>query len=141
MSSSQGPSQVNAANDAARTSTPAKPLAAGPAAVLQKLAEQVLALCRADSAAVSLLEPGGVRWHATAGACAASPHWTTAQEASPCSIVVQRDAVQLFRQPERHFPGLRSLTPPIHELLMAPIHVAGRAAGAVWAAAQSNETV
>ena len=51
-------------------------MAADPGAVLQRLVELVLDLCRAGSAGLSVLEPGAAdgavfRWRAVAGAFAA----------------------------------------------------------------------
>src|SRR5262245_66120227 len=49
----------------------ARELASNPQNILQKLVETALALCRADSAGISILEPGSdpavFRWHAIAG--------------------------------------------------------------------------
>src|SRR5215510_13954045 len=49
----------------------AETLADSPQTILQKLVETALDLCRADSAGISILEPGGAadifRWHAIAG--------------------------------------------------------------------------
>ena len=52
----------------------AQEMAGNPRNVLQKCAELVLELCHADSAGISVLEPGGtsdmLRWQAAAGAFA-----------------------------------------------------------------------
>src|SRR4051812_19708131 len=79
--------------------------AASPETVLQRLADAALELCRADSAGISILEPGGeygiFRWHATAGAVARNLGGTMPGEASPCGTVIHRDAVLLFDRAER----------------------------------------
>ena len=49
----------------------AEAMSQSPRELLQKLVEKALELCRADSAGISILEPGGntgiFRWHAIAG--------------------------------------------------------------------------
>lgn len=105
-----------------------------PQGVLHKLAELIVDLCHADSAGITMLEPGGehgrFRWDATAGALACHGA-TMPREASPCGIVVERACVLLFAHPERCFPDLRGHGPPIHEALLAPWHADGEAVGTV----------
>ena len=116
-------------------------LAGNPSGVLHKLVELVLELCRADSAGVSILEPGGTdgifRWHAIAGAFAANLGGTMPREASPCGTVIARDSVLLFDRPERYYPALRGVMPLVYEALLAPWHVAGEAVGTLWAVSHS----
>src|SRR5438132_1462528 len=85
----------------------ARALAEGPAAALARLAESALALCRAGSAGVSLLEktPRGevFRAAAIAGALASSDGAATPRAASPCGACLERRAPQLFSYPARHF--------------------------------------
>src|SRR5689334_22062373 len=63
-------------------------MATNPRGVLQKCAEFIMELCHADSAGISILEPGGtsgmLRWHAAAGDFAPNLHGTMPREASPC---------------------------------------------------------
>jgi PAS domain S-box-containing protein len=121
----------------------AQEMAVNPGGVLHKLVALVLELCRADSAGVSILEPGGTdgifRWHAVAGAFAANLGGTMPREASPCGIVIARDSVLLFDRPERYFPALGGVEPPVYEALLAPWHVAGEAVGTLWAVGHSPE--
>ncbi|MDP9380156.1 MAG: PAS domain S-box protein [Chloroflexota bacterium] len=121
----------------------AQQMATNPGGVLQKLVETVLDLCRADSAGVSILEPGGesgiLRWRAVAGAFAASLNGTMPREASPCGTAMARDSVLLFDGAERCFPALRGVEPRIHENLLAPWHVNGEAVGALWAIGHDPE--
>jgi PAS domain S-box-containing protein len=116
-------------------------MAVNPGGVLQKLVELVLELCRAASAGVSILEPGGAngifRWHAIAGAFAANLGGTIPREASPCGTVIARDSVLLFDCPERYYPALRGVEPRVYEALLAPWHVAGEAVGTLWAVGHS----
>jgi PAS domain S-box-containing protein len=115
----------------------ARELAASPGTVLQRLAELVVELCRADSAGISILEPGGefgiFRWPAAAGPFAAHVGGTMLREASPCGTVIERDMVLLFDRAERVFPALRGVEPPIFENLLAPFHLRGELSGTVWA--------
>ena len=121
----------------------AQEMASSPGTVLQRLAECVLGLCRADSAGVSLLEPGGergiFRWHAIVGELASYQGGMMPWEASSCSTVVERDEVLLFSQPERRFPALREIEPAICESLLAPFSLNGKPIGTVWAIAHSPE--
>ncbi|WP_152524620.1 PAS domain S-box protein [Novosphingobium lindaniclasticum] len=111
-------------------------MATNPRGVLQKCAEMVMDLCRADSAGISILEPGGTsgmfRWHAAAGAFAPNLFGMMPREASPCGTVMERDRVLLFKEAERVFPALRDVEPRIYENLLAPWHVKGEAVGTLW---------
>lgn len=115
----------------------AQEMATNPRGVLQKCAELVLELCHADSAGISILEPGEttdtLRWQAAAGAFAPNLHGTMPREASPCGTVMERDCVLLFNEAERFFPALQGVEPRIYENLLAPWHVKGKAVGTVWA--------
>ncbi|HEX2136548.1 MAG TPA: PAS domain S-box protein [Microvirga sp.] len=119
----------------------AQEMATNPAGVLQRCAELVRELCRADSAGISALEPGGtiLRWHAAAGAFAANLGGTMPREASACGTVLARDSVLLFEEAERCFPALRGVEPRIYESLLAPWHVDGKAVGTLWAIKHTPE--
>jgi PAS domain S-box-containing protein len=121
----------------------AEEMATNPGGVLQKCAELVIELCHADSAGISILEPGGtsgmLRWHAAAGRFAASLHGTMPREASPCGTVMERNRVLLFKEAERFFPALRGVEPRIYENLLAPWHVKGEAVGTLWAIRHTPE--
>lgn len=107
-----------------------------PDTVLQHLVELAMQLTRADSAGISLLEPGRTqdvfRWVATAGAWAPYRDGTMLREESPCGAVVAQEAVLLMHHPERAFPALLQAEPGIHEGLLAPFHMDGKAVGTVW---------
>src|SRR5206468_1077205 len=85
----------------------AEAMARAPRAILQQLVDTALDLCRADSAGISILETDGgrevFRWHATAGKFADNAGRAMPRDASPCGIVLDRDAVLLFARPERRF--------------------------------------
>ncbi|MDJ0391626.1 PAS domain S-box protein [Roseomonas sp. E05] len=121
----------------------AQEMAANPGGVLQKCAELVMELCQADSAGISVLEPGGMqgilRWHAASGALAADLGGTMPREASPCGTAITRNGVLLFKEAERFFPALRDVEPRIYENLLAPWHANGEAMGALWAIKHSPE--
>lgn len=112
-------------------------MASEPGLLLQGLAEAAMALTRAGSAGISLLEhdgPQGVfRWVAASGAF--SPHrgGTLPAGASPCSEALARDEVLLMREPGRVYPACFEVGPDIHEALYAPFHADGRPAGVLWA--------
>ena len=115
----------------------AQEMAGNPRNVLQKCAELVMKLCHADSAGISVLEPGGtsdmLRWQAAAGAFAPNLGGTMPPEASPCGTVMERNCVLLFNEAERFFPALQAVEPRIYENLLAPWHVKGKAVGTLWA--------
>jgi GAF domain-containing protein len=118
-------------------------MAAGPGTVLQKLVDLTLELCRADSAGISILEPGGesglFRWHAAAGAFAAYLGGTMPREAAPCDTAIAQNTVLLLDRAERHFPALQGVQPPIFENLLMPFHLNGQPVGTVWAIAHQPE--
>jgi PAS domain S-box-containing protein len=117
-------------------------MAASPQAILQQLVETALELCRADSAGISILEPGGTagmfRWHAIAGAFASHIGEGMPREASPCGVVLDRDRSLLFGYPERHFEYGMAINPPIVEALLVPFHVGGKPVGTLWAIAHTS---
>jgi PAS domain S-box-containing protein len=118
-------------------------MAARPGTTLQTLANAVLGLCRAGSAGISILEPEGeagvFRRRAAAGAFAHVAGSTVPREASPCGLALARNSVLLLDRPERCFPALQGIGPPIFESLLAPFHVGGEPAGTVWAMAHDPE--
>jgi PAS domain S-box-containing protein len=121
----------------------AQEMAINPRGVLQKCAELVMELCHADSAGISILEPGGtsgmLRWKAAAGAFAANLDGTMPREASPCGTVMERNCVLLFQEAERFFPALRGVEPRIYENLLTPWHADGKAVGTLWAIKHTPE--
>lgn len=121
----------------------AQEMATNPRRVLQQCAELVMELCHADSAGISILEPGGtgdmLRWHAAAGEFTPNLHGTMPRDASPCGTVMERDRVLLFREAEQFFPALRGVEPRIYENLLAPWHVEGTPVGTLWAIKHTPE--
>src|SRR5580704_6578849 len=93
----------------------AQHMADSPRIILQKLVEVALEICRAGSAGVSLLseESGDFYWPAVAGAW--KPHIGRGppRNFGPSGIVLDRNTVQLFTHPERYYPYLVPVSPPI----------------------------
>jgi GAF domain-containing protein len=110
-------------------------LARGPRQIFHKLTEAALTLTGAQSAGISLLDAGHGRfvWPAVAGEWAPYAGGTMPRDFSPCGVVLDRNAAQLFRRPERYFEYLARATPRIEEGLLVPFHVDGQAMGTVWA--------
>lgn len=113
-------------------------LALHPRNMLQKLAEVALELCHAGTAGVSLLEADVFRWEAVAGAAAAARGTTMPRHASPCGICIDRDSVQLLREPDRYFTVLPS-QPRFVEALLVPFHDHGVPVGTVWAVSHTGQ--
>lgn len=121
----------------------ASDLATKPRELLHKVAEAVLTLCRTDSAGVSVLEPGGangvIRWHAVAGRFAPDLSGSMPRDATPCGYAIARNEVMLFERAAQYFPELRSVEPPIYEILLAPWNAHGGPAGTLWAISHTPE--
>lgn len=112
----------------------AEQLAASPDGILQKLTDTALALCRAHSAGVSLLEPDGKRFHwpAISGQWVGHVGGGTPRDFGPCGTVLDCDAALLFSHPELDFDYFAPVSPLVEEALLMPFHVDGKAVGTVW---------
>jgi PAS domain S-box-containing protein len=121
----------------------AQEMATNPRGVLQISAELVLELCRADSAGISLLEPGGqnnvFRRHVVVGALAGSLGGSIQQEASPHGAVIARNRILLFNEAEQVFPDLKGTHPHGYETLLAPWQNDGAPVGVLWAIKHTPE--
>jgi PAS domain S-box-containing protein len=119
----------------------AEAMADSPQTILQKLVETALDLCRADSAGISILEPGGAagvfRWHAVAGQFESNIGNKVLSERTPSGTVLDRDAPLLFSYPERHFDYGMAIDPPIVEALLVPFHSEGKPVGTLWVIAHT----
>lgn len=105
-------------------------------AVLSRVAEYALALCKAESAGFSILETTAdgaeiFRWTATQGRMEAFRNGTTPAEFSPCGFCLERNSPQLFRYPEKHYTYLRPIA-PLSELLLIPVHDEHAWLGTIW---------
>jgi PAS domain S-box-containing protein len=110
-------------------------LATAPDQVLQRLAETTMALCRAQSAGISLLEPDGRHfyWPAIAGEWAEKVGGGTPRDYGPCGTVLDSDSALLFSHPELDFDYYAPVKPVVEEALLVPFYVNGEAVGTVWA--------
>jgi signal transduction histidine kinase len=119
----------------------AQHMADSPRTTLQKLVEVALDVCRAGSAGVSLLskENDNFFWPAVAGEWKPHIGGGTPRHFGPCSVVFDRNAVQLFTHPERYYPYLIPVSPPIEEALLTPFYVQGKAVGVVWVVAHGTD--
>jgi PAS domain S-box-containing protein len=109
-------------------------LAASPDHILQKLAETTLMLCGAQSAGLSLLEPGGERfyWPAIAGEWADKVGGGTPRNYSPCGVVLDRNISFLCSHPELDFDYYAPAIPAVEDCLLVPFYVNGKAVGTIW---------
>ena len=116
-------------------------MATHPVHILQRLVETALALCRADTAGLSLLETQNgeavFRWEALAGVFADRLNNTMPRDASPCGTTIDRNAPQLMYMAERLFPALTAV-PPVVEALLLPFEVEGKPIGTVWVVAHDE---
>lgn len=115
-------------------------LADSPRTILQRLVEIALETCLAGSAGVSVVseESGDFYWPAIAGEWKPHIGGGTPRDFGPCGVVLDRDAVQLFTHPERYYPYLVPVSPPIEEALLTPFHVGAKAVGTVWVIAHDQ---
>src|SRR3984893_642095 len=114
----------------------AQAMATSPDAVLQKLADTALTLCRAHSAGLSLLEEGDQKsrfhWRAIAGQLASHLNGGTPRDFGPCGTVLDRNAAQVCSHPEVDFPYFGDVRPLLEEGLLIPFYVREQAAGTIW---------
>ena len=121
----------------------AEHLATSPTDILQRLVHATLDLCRAGSAGISMLEDehGSAifRWSAIAGQLSPYLSGTTPRHFSPCGIVLDLAAVQLFDRPGRDFPYLDEAPPRIVEALLQPFCLKGEPTGTLWVISHDDE--
>jgi PAS domain S-box-containing protein len=116
-------------------------MAESPQAILQKLVQTALEMCRADSAGISILESDGTsemfRWPAIAGLLANHVGGGLPRSASPGGVVLDRNASLLFAYPERHFDYGMKIDPPIVEALFVPFQTGRKPVGMLWVVAHT----
>lgn len=114
--------------------TLSRTLLAEPRAVLQELVETAKRLAKADSCGVSLLDENGenFRWVATSGAFSQYLHATLPRHFSPCGVVLDRKKALMMLDPDRHFPYIAELTPPVHTVLLVPFSQNNSLIGTIW---------
>ncbi len=117
-------------------------MAVSPEGILQKLADTALALCRAHSAGLSLLEEGdqerSFHWRAIAGQWAPHVNGGTPRDFGPCGTVLDRNSALLFSHPERDFPYFGDVQPLLDEGLLIPFYIKGQAVGTIWVVAHDE---
>jgi two-component sensor histidine kinase len=119
----------------------ARVMSRNPAGVLPSLCEQVMTVCGAESAGISLLANKHSEefvWPAIAGKWAefeggGMPRW-----ASPCGLVIRANRSLLFHDVEKQFPAAAGALPLIGEILLAPFRVDDHPVGTVWAIMHSD---
>jgi PAS domain S-box-containing protein len=118
----------------------AQALADSPRTILQRLAQMILEVFRADSAGISLLteDEKSFYWPAIAGMWQPHIGGGTPRDFGPCGDVLDRDAPMLFTHWERRYPYLLSAMPLAEEGLLVPFCVQGRAVGTIWAIAHDD---
>jgi PAS domain S-box-containing protein len=98
-----------------------------------------LALCRADSAGLSLLEESDQKrnfhWRALAGQWAPHLNGGTPRDFGPCGTVLDRNTAMMCSHPERDFPYFGEVKPLLEEGLLIPFYVEGEAVGTIWVVA------
>lgn len=120
-------------------------LATSDAAMLDMLASEAARLCRAGSAGISVLEsppdrPESFRWAALAGFCAPLLNTFRPFDDSVCGVTLAMGKPELFKTPQRYFPSIESLSPPVVEALLVPIPVGDGPWGAIWVMSHSEDS-
>jgi PAS domain S-box-containing protein len=120
----------------------ARVMATSPDAILQKLADTALTLCRAHSAGLSLLEEGDQKnnfhWRAIAGQWAHHINGGTPRNFGPCGTVIDQDVAMVCSHPELDFPYWAPIKPVLEEGLLIPFHIKGEAFGTIWVVAHDT---
>jgi PAS domain S-box-containing protein len=111
-------------------------MATSPHAILQKLADTALTLCRAHSAGLSLLEEGdqgsNFHWRAIAGQWASHLNGGTPRGFGPCGTVLDRNIALMCSHPEADFPYFGEVKPLLEEGLLIPFYIKDEAVGTIW---------
>jgi len=118
----------------------AQALADSPDTILQRLAETMLEVFKADSAGISLLTKDGKRffWPAIAGMWRPHLGGGTPRDFGPCGDVLDCDAPLLFTHFERRYAYFLPVVPPVEECLLVPFRVHGKTVGTIWAIAHDD---
>jgi signal transduction histidine kinase/ActR/RegA family two-component response regulator len=110
-------------------------LADSPRTILQTLADTILEVFGSESAGVSLVTADETRFYWPAIAGVWKPHigGGTPRDFGPCGDVLDRSSPLLFTHFERRYPYFLPVTPLVHECLLVPFYVEGKAVGTIWA--------
>jgi signal transduction histidine kinase len=122
----------------------AKVMASSPIQLIDKLLEVALELCSAGTAGLSLLETPAegeqvFRWTHLAGALRKHVGDSTPRNFSPCGVVLERKALQLFAYPGRRFQYLNGLDSTIVEALVIPVYLGDKIPGTIWVVSHDEE--
>jgi len=100
-----------------------------------KLVKHALALTRAESTGISLLNAEERRfvWPAVAGKLESYLGAGTPSDFGPCGTVLDRRKSLLFIHPERHFTYLAPIQPALEEVLLIPFYMEAQPVGTIWA--------
>lgn len=112
-------------------------LASSDEAMLDLLAREAARLCNAGSAGISVLEspvgsPASFRWAALTGHCLPLVNTHRPFDDSLCGLTLEKGQPELFRTPQKYFPSIEQVEPPILEALLVPIPVRNGPWGAIW---------
>jgi signal transduction histidine kinase/ActR/RegA family two-component response regulator len=110
-------------------------LADSPRTILQTLADTILEVFGSESAGVSLVTADETRFYWPAIAGVWKPHigGGTPRDFGPCGNVLDRNSPLLSTHFERRYPYCLPVTPLVHECLLVPFSVEGKAVGTIWA--------
>jgi signal transduction histidine kinase len=122
----------------------AKAMESSPIQLIDKLLEVARELCSAGTAGLSLLETPSegeqvFRWTHLAGALRKHVGDSTLRNFSPCGVVLERKALQLFAYPGRRFQYLNGLDFPIVEALVIPVYLGDSIPGTLWVVSHDEE--
>jgi signal transduction histidine kinase/CheY-like chemotaxis protein len=110
---------------------------------LQAIADTALALCRAGSAGISLVEGPDdnrvFRWLAVAGLCAGLRGHTTAWDECPCAVTLEAGTPQLFVDPQAQFSCLAFPGVDLPEGIVVPIKTENAELGAIWVMSHTED--
>jgi signal transduction histidine kinase len=119
----------------------ARVFAEEPERILQELVDVACELCGADSAGVSIEEPGGdapaFRWAATSGRYAQFQGARLPDNFAPCSICLERGTPQHFRVGQEFFDLLQVPAEVVTDGMLFPWS-AGRMRGTIWIVAHER---
>jgi hypothetical protein len=123
----------------------ARVMANSPRQLPDTLLQLALELCRAGTAGISVVEtpPGSepmFRWTNLAGLLKEHADGFALPNFSPCGVLLDRNAPQLFLYPARHLPFLNQLPVPVVEALVVPLTGAGPT-GAIWIFSHDEDIV
>ncbi|MDB5367375.1 MAG: Signal transduction histidine kinase [Rhodospirillales bacterium] len=116
-----------------------------PDEVLPTLVEQAMALCRAQSASISLLEQSAdgapvFRWLHTRGVYGRFDGLALPADVSPCGLTLERGEIVLMQKPERYYSYLQSSGIVNVEALLTPLFGSGGApVGTLWVVMHDGE--